>query len=107
MKTLKKQVEYCLQKYEETRNSDIKLTNAVWIEFYPGYLSRNEKNEWMVKLTNLYELPHEDNVKRIRAHFQNDKKMYLPTKIKIVRKRKIKEEEWRSLMGYNPELRTI
>ena len=50
----------------------------------------------MVELKNIMELPREDNVKRIRAKFQNEKKMYLPTSLEVARQRKISEEEWRA-----------
>lgn len=55
----------------------------------------------------LYELPKEDNVKRIRATIQNQKNQFLPTDEVIRKKRQIKEEEWRKYLGYNPELRTV
>lgn len=106
IKNLKKEVLFCLEKYPETRNSDIKLTNAIWIEFY-AYRIRKVDGEWVVRLIDLYELPTEDNVKRVRAVVQNEEHKYLPTSEEVRRKRKIKEEEWRRYLGYNPELITI
>lgn len=106
MTNLKTQVEQCLQKYPETRNSDIKLTNAIWYEYYRNKLKNDEQGNLVVRLCDLYDLPKEDNVKRWRAKF-NSKGLYLPTEKKIIQKRKIKEEIWRSKLGYNPELRTI
>lgn len=50
----------------------------------------------MVELKNIMDLPREDNVKRIRAKFQNEKKMYLPTSLEVAKQRKISDEEWRA-----------
>jgi len=111
VKNLKEKVKHCLEKYPETRNSDIKLTNAIWYEYYRNKLfldyRDNSSGDLAVRLKDLYNLPREDEIKRIRAYFQNDKKLYLPTSWEVARRRKWKEEEWRSIMGYNPELRTI
>ena len=53
-----------------------------------------------VMLKELFELPREDNIKRIRAKIQNDEKRLLPTKWEVARKRGILEDEWRVAMGY-------
>lgn len=98
-------VEYCLVNFPDTRNSDIKLTNKIWIEFYPEYIKR-ENNRYCVDLLDLYLLPKEDTVKRIRANF-NAKGKYLPDDPEIRRQRQISEEQWRLSLGYNPELRTV
>jgi len=86
LKKLKDQVEYCLREIPETRNSDITLTLAVWKEFHgvTGYINVGK----------LYDLPREDNVKRVRAKFQNELKMFLPTVWEVAKKRGIKREEW-------------
>ncbi len=90
IKTIKKQVEHCLQNYPETRNSDITLMIKVWKEFY-GVSDR-------ILTEDLYGLPREDNVKRIRAYF-NSKGLYYPTNEKVIRKRCIKENEWRQAIN--------
>lgn len=94
IKTLKNQVESCLRDFEETRNSDITLTLCVWKIFYSNKIKNGS-----VFLQDLYELPREDNVKRIRAKL-NEQGKYLPTDLKIARRRGIKEDEWRQAMGY-------
>lgn len=99
IKTLKGQVEYCLRAYPETRNSDITLTIQIWREFYPERM-RKLGERMAVELKDLYDLPREDNVKRARAYFQNDKKLYLPTELSIAKRRGILEDEWRVAMGY-------
>jgi len=92
IKNLKGKIEYCLRNYPETRNSDITLTIKIWQTFY-GISD-------FVSLKDLYNLPREDNVKRIRAKIQNDQKKFLPTILKVAKKRGILEDEWRVAMGY-------
>lgn len=110
LKNLKYQILYCLQKYPESRNSDTKLTNLVWMSFYRKHII-NVGNEdhpvYAVRLAELYELPTQDDIKRIRAKIQNIKHKFLPTEWKIAQQRKWNEEEYRKFLGYNPEMRTI
>jgi hypothetical protein len=90
---LKKEVKHVLQNWPETRNSDIALTIKVWQLFYGVHEA--------VDLSKLYELPREDNVKRIRAKFcEQGFQWAYPTEWKIARARKIKEDEWRMKLGY-------
>lgn len=100
IKTLKKQVEHCLRQYPLTRNSDITLTIQIWRVFYPRHIYTGVGTDDMVKLGDLYHLPREDNVKRARAYIQNERKMYLPTDLKVALKRGILEDEWRVATGY-------
>jgi len=93
--TLNKQVERTLEDFPETRNSDIALTIQIWETYYPEYL----ENGW-VKIENLYDLPREDNVKRIRARIQNVEGRLLPTSEAVVKQRRINEDRWRDAMGY-------
>ncbi len=98
---LRDMVEDRLKNLEETRNSDIKLTIAIWIKYYPDYVldtSQGEKSG--IFLDALFILPREDNIKRIRAKVQNEEKKYLPTDPIVRAKRKISEEEWYSYLGY-------
>lgn len=92
---LKKQVAKILQEYPETRNSDITLTIKIWQTFYGvGEI---------IEVKSLYDLPREDNVKRIRAKFCEEKKRWAyPTSLQVALKRKIKEQEWRIALGYQP-----
>lgn len=105
MKDLKDQVEYCLTKYPETRNSDIKLTICVWYTF------ENITDRFPIgslkELTNLMlEMPREDNIKRIRAQFNQDGK-YWPTDLLVAKARRINETEWRIKLGYNTQANAI
>ena len=99
LKTLKAKIEHCLREDESCRNSDIRLTNLIWWTFYQDKL-KVEDEEVYVKLIDLYNLPSQDDIKRIRAHFQNKLKVFLPTDENVRRKRKIKEEDYRKFLGY-------
>ena len=97
MKNLKLQVKSILINYPKTRNSDIALTIEIWREFYNTGMSIN--------LVQLYDLPREDNIKRIRVQFcEKGFRWAYPTDWKIARARKINEQKWREMLGY-PEHR--
>lgn len=102
IQTLKRMVEEVLQDIPETRDSDIRLTIEIWKRFYPQRILMSATNREMVALDSLYDLPREDNVKRIRAKFQNDPEMplYPPTKLEIALERGFNEETWKKALGY-------
>lgn len=102
-KNLKAQVEYCLETYPETRNSDITLMLRIWETYYPSRIKTGASGEKGVWLKDLYDLPREDNIKRVRAKFQNELNRYLPTDWKVAQQRKIEEDKWRVAMGYPPK----
>lgn len=105
MKDLKDQVEHCLKNYPETRNSDIKLTVCVWYEF--GNIQSAFPIGSLKELTNLMlEMPHEDNIKRLRAKF-NEAGEYWPTDWVVAKHRRINETEWRIKLGYNTQANAI
>lgn len=95
MKQLKTQVEQILKDYPKGRDSDIWLTAMLWTKYHPSKLHKDENNSSYVYLKDMLDLPREDNIKRIRAHFQNDLNKYLPTTWEIAKKRKIEEKIWR------------
>lgn len=99
IKTLKGQVEHCLREHPSTRNSDILLMTILWREFYPTQIVE-VYGVAHISLSALYVLPREDNIKRVRAQFQNDKGLYLPTDWKVAQKRGIAEDEWRVALGF-------
>lgn len=100
-KELKEQVEYVLSCYAPSRNSDINLTIELWTHFYPEKIIRDSScYEPVIKLSSLFELPREDNIKRIRAKIQNVDKLYLPTDIEVFISRAKSSKEWRSFLGY-------
>ena len=97
MISLKEKVRYCLENFPETRNSDIKLTNALWIHFYPDKITRNEQNNALVRLLDLYTLPSQDNIKRWRAKF-NQNGEFLPSDIEVINRRSRNAEVWHEEM---------
>lgn len=101
IKTLKYKVIEILRDIPESRNCDQYLTIAIWERFYGDeIISINGKNH--IQLSSLLFLPREDNIKRHRAIIQNEKGMYLPTRLEVVKKRKMNEEDWREyLKGSN------
>lgn len=103
LKTLKGQVEYVLKEQSHTRDSDIDLTIQVWEEFY-GHALSGLPGSRTVRLRQLFELPREDHVKRIRAHIQNVLKKYPPTSWQVAKKRGFLENEWQKLLGYQQDI---
>jgi len=105
-KELKIQTEKCLEDLPETRDCDIKLTQAIWWNYYKDFIKIFGKN-YCINLKDLYNIPSQSNITRARRKIQNDELKYLPSKLEIARKRQIKEEEWRKALGYNPEFRSL
>ena len=95
---LQDKIIHCLRKHPATRNSDIKLTNAIWYEFHYDKIIRLDSGKLAVKLEDLYELPREDHVKRLRARL-NSKGLYMPTDKKVLKARKLLETEWHNEMS--------
>ena len=100
-KLLQTQVEHTLRDMPDTRNSDITLTLRLWKQYYPQLLISSEAGT-MVLIKNLFQLPREDNIKRIRAKIQNEQHLYLPTEEKVLIKRAKNSKEWKTFLGYKP-----
>lgn len=98
IKDLDKKVRYCLDKDEQSRNSDIRLTQVIWWTFYRDDLKEVD-GVFYVGLGKLFELPREDNIKRIRAKIQNEERLFLPTDPAVAKKRGWKEDEWREYLN--------
>ena len=94
LKTLKSQVEFVLEHKPLARDNDITLTLHLWSFFYKSYISDGK-----VALTDIYRLPREDNIKRIRAKIQNEEYRFLPTTLEVVKLRKISEDKWREYLA--------
>ena len=114
MKNLKEKVYSVLKQFPYTRNNDLDLTIRLWMCYYSEYIGFQDGliNDYYVTFKSLFKIPRQDDIKRIRAKIQNPNHktgyigMFMPTDENVRKKRKIKEEEWRSYLGYNPELRT-
>lgn len=97
--TLKNQVEFILTTIPATRNSDITLTIELWKYYYKAsILERN--GEYYIGLKQLFDLPREDNIKRIRAQIQNEDRRLLPTDLNILIERARASKEWKDFLGY-------
>lgn len=105
-KALKNMVEECLRNIPETRNSDIVLTIAIWRRYFPQRIRKGASGEEGVWLRDLIDLPREDNVKRVRAKFNAEGKYY-PTDWKVAKARGIKEDDWRTDLGYPTKAHTV
>lgn len=97
---LKNKVLYCLEHFEQTRNSDIELTIKIWETFHKQDLKQDALGNKVIYITKLFELPREDNIKRIRAKIQNEENKFLPTSPEIRKKRGIAEDQWREYLNY-------
>jgi len=103
-KNLKQKILRMLASYPETRDCDIELTTRIWKEYYQTKLKLREADaRYYVALDDLFVIPREDHIKRIRAVIQNVEHKYLPRKMEVRRKRKIAEEVWRRSLnnGFN------
>lgn len=98
-----KQVVYELATNPKSRNNDILLTQLVWEDYYPQFITRDVLGDPMIYLRDLYAVPNQDDIKRIRAKIQNEDRLYLPTDINIFIKRAKNSKEWRTFLGYKPE----
>jgi hypothetical protein len=102
-RSLKNKVAEILYWKPYTRNSDIYLWVEVvnkwyWSEFLvlaDMVQTHDSQDVQMKALKNfMMEAPNQDNIKRIRAYF-NQKKKFLPTDPKVAKARKLNEKEWR------------
>ena len=100
LNTLDGQVRYILRADKESRNSDITLTIALWRKFYPEAI-KLENGQLYIAVHDLFNLPREDNIKRVRAKIQNVEKLYIPTDPDIAEKRGWELESWREYLGYD------
>lgn len=99
MKHLKEQVKRVLMECPESRNSDITLTIEIWKRFFPEKTIGGECSA--IRFKELYDLPREDNVKRIRAKFcEQGHAWAFPTEWKIAKGRGMNEDRWRQALGY-------
>jgi hypothetical protein len=101
MRKLKDDILEVLRDDEQSRNSDIRLTQVLWWRFYNNKMVKLGDGKIAVRLSDLFELPREDHVKRIRAVIQNEENRYLPTSEEVRKKRLINEEKWLAYLEYN------
>ena len=70
LKNLQPKVEYCLEHFPDTRNSDICLTIKIWESYYSHKLYKAKDGNNYVCLENMYDLPSEDRISRVRRIVQ-------------------------------------
>jgi len=99
------QILWVLKNYTDSRNSDFILRWKLWEAFYP-HLIHQDGLRWFVYKEDEARLPNQDDIKRIRAHIQNDEKLYPPTDWAVAKQRKWLEQEWRAAMGYPAPIET-
>lgn len=97
--TLEKQIRAVLALDEQSRNSDIRLTQLIWWKYYRSDIEMVNGKPY-VSMMSMFKLPREDNIKRIRAKIQNDQHQFLPTSAEVAKKRSWNIEEWRTYLGY-------
>lgn len=91
--TLKKMVYNTLQNIPEARNNDINLMITIWKKYYWKYFFYNNSN-LSINVADIYSLPTQDNIKRIRSEIQNQEHLFLPTSLEVAKKRKMLEQTW-------------
>lgn len=96
IQTLKSKIEIVLEKFPETRNSDVELTIRLRKVFHADKI-----NFWFVNLASLFDLPREAAVARVHAQIQNKDGRFVPTDREVAKKRWILEEVRRDAMGKN------
>lgn len=102
IKDLDQKVRKVLANDEKSRNSDIRLTQMIWWTYCQHLILMHDNGKGekaYIAMSDLFELPREDNIKRIRAKIQNEEKIYLPTDPAVAKKRGWNEDEWRTYLG--------
>jgi len=95
------QVEAILKEIPETRNSDITLMIEIWKRYYgKTVFVGGMMNDYFIYLKDLYELPREDHVSRIRRKFCEEGFLWAyPTSREVAKQRAINEMEWWEKVG--------
>lgn len=101
LNTLTSRIEFILEKYPETRNSDLELMARLCIEFYPKF-DRPIYN-WGDFVSIMRQLPTLDHVARARRKvIQNHNyTKYLPTSYEVAKARGVNEDQWRAYSRQN------
>lgn len=96
LKTYKHRVREILKKSKTARNSDAILYARYIHRFYPHLVTTDKNGRPAVLLEDFKKLPGAENVRRLRQVIQNDNGEYMPTDKKVIKMRRIKEENWRN-----------
>lgn len=87
-------VEYCLERYPESRNSDIELFARLCERFYPPF--ERPLYNWSDLAYAMHQVPSMDHIARMRRKVieRNGYKKYLPTEVGIALHRGIARKVW-------------
>jgi hypothetical protein len=107
---LKDKVMRCLEEDQESRNSDIRLTQIVWFKYHKEKFIKDEKGQAGILVKDLFDLPREDHISRVRRSIQElavkmvvkgrkEYGVYLPTDINVANARRMNEINWRQYLG--------
>lgn len=101
-------VETVLEADPESRDDDVRLWIMVARTFYPQYKMKvsmidpvdgtEHAGVECIKFRDILKLPKQYDVQRYRTHIQNVEKRFLPTKIEVVKARRMNEQVWHLLM---------
>lgn len=115
--TLKFKVKSALETDEQSRNSDIRLTQMVWWTYNQSKIFKHQiiKDGKTIEkpaifISDLFGLEREDHISRVRRSIQEDAykkvkngysdyKKYLPTDEKVAEQRKMNELNWAEFVG--------
>jgi hypothetical protein len=71
---LRSKVGYILSHYPEARDSDVALAHRLWETFYPELIEGDR-----VRLDDMYALPRQNSISRVRAKIQNEYGLFQPS----------------------------
>lgn len=98
---LENQIRHILEIDEQSRNSDIRLMQVIWYSYHRDKLHTFD-GVLSIKLEDLYTLPREDHIARLRRKIQNNEHQFVPTDRTVAMQRGFKNvDEWRDYLGYN------
>jgi len=89
LKKVKEYVLKLLETDERCRNSDKWLTYQVMRKFTNIY----------IPFEDFEKIPSFESIRRTRAHIQNKEKLFLPTDPAVIKKRRMRAEEWREFFS--------
>lgn len=101
LKELKKMIEETLSVFQETRDSDQVLMETIRKNYFSvaPRCDANGEQFFVIPVDKLRSLPNKDNIKRIRAKF-NQVWLYISENPEIRRKRRLSEEKYRQFLWY-------
>ena len=94
LQNLHQRVEYCLDRFQEARNSDIDLFARLCENFYPPF--ERPLYNWRDLAGAMHSVPSLDHIARVRRKVveENGYKKYLPTDIGIALHRGYDRKTW-------------